>query len=180
MRAVALRLHLDKLHRETYYASMTTTTAKPPRTRRQRRVPNTPLVWLMTEHGLTNSDIARAVGVSETSVSNWRRGHYHPSYEHAAAIAAMVGQSPDTVARELGAKPPAPIVQYEEDFPLTPLGRAAHAAGVTVDSIADSCGVHPHTVYRWAHGVHGARLHRVPRIAKVLGCSDEAVYDLLR
>lgn len=49
------------------------------------------LVRLQAESGETNYRLAKEIGVSQTSVKNWRDGVTHPFPRHAKAIAKHYG-----------------------------------------------------------------------------------------
>lgn len=49
------------------------------------------LVRLQSENGETNYRLAKEIGVSQTSVKNWRDGGTHPFPRHAKAIAKHYG-----------------------------------------------------------------------------------------
>lgn len=50
--------------------------------------------------GMTRSEFARVVGVSQASVSRWEAGIQHPNYHAAKRIAAMVdGVTVDDLVR---------------------------------------------------------------------------------
>lgn len=46
---------------------------------------------LKVERGLTQSDIAEALGVAQSAVSNWSRGEKEPSAERAVDIETKLG-----------------------------------------------------------------------------------------
>lgn len=49
------------------------------------------LVRLQSENGETNYRLAKEIGVSQTSVKNWRDGVTHPFPRHVKAIAKHYG-----------------------------------------------------------------------------------------
>lgn len=50
--------------------------------------------------GMTRSEFARAIGVSQASVSRWEAGIQHPHYHAAKRIAALVdGVTVDDIVR---------------------------------------------------------------------------------
>jgi len=65
--------------------------------------------WLegaMQRHGLTQAALARRVGVADTQVSRWRRGHVVPSVHHLQQLADTFGLSRTTLD-PLAGYPPA-------------------------------------------------------------------------
>ena len=62
------------------------------------------LIRLQKEHGETNYRLAKAIGVSQTSIKNWRDGVRIPHPRHVRLIAAHYGVSEDElIGRKEGA-----------------------------------------------------------------------------
>lgn len=50
--------------------------------------------------GMSGDDLARAIGVSRQTVSNWERGVYTPSSDNIFALADTLGVTPETLMKE--------------------------------------------------------------------------------
>lgn len=58
---------------------------------------STPLDTYLTANGMTGRDFARAVGISEQTLSKLRRGHRAPTLEQALRIDAATGGAVSTL-----------------------------------------------------------------------------------
>ena len=50
--------------------------------------------------GMSGDDLARAIGVSRQTVSNWERGVYTPSSDNIFALSKVLGVAPETIIKE--------------------------------------------------------------------------------
>ena len=50
--------------------------------------------------GMSGDDLARAIGASRQTVSNWERGVYAPSCDNIFALADTLGVTPETLMKE--------------------------------------------------------------------------------
>ena len=50
--------------------------------------------------GMSGDDLARAIGASRQTVSNWERGIYTPSRDNIFALADTLGVTPETLMKE--------------------------------------------------------------------------------
>lgn len=58
------------------------------------------LIQLQKQHGETNYRLAKAIGVSQTSIKNWRDGVRLPHPKHVRLIADHYGVSVDDLVNE--------------------------------------------------------------------------------
>lgn len=59
--------------------------------------PQVRLKDLLAEHGVTQTALGEAVGVSDVAVYRWRIGVKKPTKAHAIAVAAFFGESLETM-----------------------------------------------------------------------------------
>ena len=68
---------------------------------------------LLDKKGLKNSDVARAAGVSNMTLSDWKRGKSVPKYKTMQKIAAFLNVSPDLLLTGNDTRTEAP--EYSDD-----------------------------------------------------------------
>ena len=57
---------------------------------------------LRAEKGLKDTDVARLSNVDQSTISNWRKGHYMPKLDKLSRIAAVLGTSVTYFMEESG------------------------------------------------------------------------------
>lgn len=50
--------------------------------------------------GMSGDDLARAIGTSRQTVSNWERGVYTPSRDNIFSLSKVLGVAPETIMKE--------------------------------------------------------------------------------
>src|SRR3954465_9634727 len=87
-------------------------------------------VWLdatMKNRGLSQAELARAVGVADAQVSRWRRGQVVPTVRYLQQIADVIGVQRTTLDRLAGEPGAFPGAHAQRD-PLQEAEIAAYAA----------------------------------------------------
>lgn len=108
--------------------------------------------------GLLQRDVARQIGVDETSVSNWESNGRAPGIRHLPAIIQFLGYNPLPSARDWSGR----------------LVRARTSLGLSQKEAARFLHVDPGTLARWERGDRTTAPDQVARTERLLVLTDDA------
>lgn len=103
--------------------------------------------------GLTQTELAEAIGVSHTSIVKYESGKMTPKTEKLIALSNVLGHD------------------FVSDFVGERIKEARKAISVTQEELAEILGVSYATVSRYEHGETDITVKRMWKIADALGCS---------
>lgn len=126
----------------------------------------------MAAHGLTDTEAARRVGVSQPTASRWRSGKSIPSELHVPALAAFCQVPASTVRKLIGASEKRQPAQA--DGTLGHLLRTLeHERNIEAAEAFRGYGVEKSAYYRWRADRGTPHLTDVPDLAVRIGISEE-------
>lgn len=88
------------------------------------------------ELGLKQAEVAKRLGVSESTLWNWERNRTEPAWHHWSAITKFLGYDPLPEPQNLGER----------------LARHRKLEGLSQREMAEKLGVDPGTLGRWERG----------------------------
>lgn len=126
----------------------------------------------MGDHGLTDTEAARRLGVKQPTVTRWRVGKAVPSEERIGALAEFCGVSTSVIRKAISdtaVRQPRQI-----DGTLGHLLRTLeYERGMEAADAHRQYGIDKSTYYRWRGDRAAPHLTDVPTLAVVLGVSEE-------
>lgn len=69
-------------------------------------MPNSPIAKVRRERGVTQADLARAVGVSVDTIANWDNGRTWPDVQQLWKLAQALNSSPNELCGWVGSSAP--------------------------------------------------------------------------
>ena len=126
----------------------------------------------MATHGLTDTEAARRLGVSQPTATRWRVGRSVPSEAHVSALAAFCQVPQSTIRKLIGNSERR--VPAQADGTLGHLLRTLeHERNLEAADALRECGVEKSAYYRWRADRGAPHLSDVPDLAVRLGVSEE-------
>lgn len=129
----------------------------------------------MASKGLTDSEAARVLGVSQPTVTRWRQGRHVPGDDHAATLAEFCGVPEKAIHKVLSMYAAAPRRGTGEGTFGDLIRTLEHDRNLDPSEAWRRYGVDKSTYYRWRASEASPRLHEVPTLATKLGVPEERI-----
>ncbi|MBK8178527.1 MAG: helix-turn-helix domain-containing protein [Planctomycetes bacterium] len=88
------------------------------------------------DRGLSQSAMARLLGVDAATILNWERNKTQPGPARLRSLCQFLGYFPEAIPTDLPSR----------------IRAARHLLGLNQDQLAERLGVNPSTVQKWEHG----------------------------